>query len=48
MRLLIAAFDVSETILGSVTLDSATNVPGIDASRVTFDAELCFTRKHPS
>jgi len=31
-------FDVSESPFGSVTLDSATDVPGIDASRVTFDS----------
>jgi hypothetical protein len=32
-------FDASEAPFGSVTLDSATNVPGMDASRVTFDAQ---------
>jgi len=32
-------FDTSETPFGSVTLDSATDVPGIDASRVSFDAQ---------
>ena len=32
-------FDVSEAPFGSVTLDSATDVPGIDASRVSFDAQ---------
>ncbi len=32
-------FDVSEAPIGSVALDGATNVPGIDASRVTFDAQ---------
>jgi len=32
-------FDVSEAGFGSVTLDSATDVPGIDASRVSFDAQ---------
>ena len=32
-------FDVSEAPFGAVTLDSATDVPGIDASRVSFDAQ---------
>ena len=32
-------FDVTEPPIGSITLDGATNVPGIDASRVTFDAQ---------
>jgi hypothetical protein len=32
-------FDVSEAPFGAVTLDSATNVPGIDASRISFDAQ---------
>jgi hypothetical protein len=32
-------FDVSEAPFGSVTLDAATDVPGIDASRVSFDAQ---------
>jgi hypothetical protein len=32
-------FDVTEAPFGSVSLDSATDVPGIDASRVTFDAQ---------
>jgi hypothetical protein len=31
-------FDVSEAGFGSVALDSASDVPGIDASRVSFDA----------
>jgi hypothetical protein len=31
--------DLSEAPFTSVTLDPATNVPGIDASRVTFDAQ---------
>ena len=31
--------DLTEAPLGSVTLDSATDVPGIDASRVRFDAQ---------
>jgi hypothetical protein len=30
---------VSEAPFGAVTLDSATNVPGIDASRISFDAQ---------
>jgi hypothetical protein len=32
-------FDVSEAPFASVTLDSATDVPGIDASRVAFDGQ---------
>jgi hypothetical protein len=32
-------FDVSEAPIGAVTLDSVTDVPGIDASRVSFDAQ---------
>jgi hypothetical protein len=32
-------FDVTEAPIGSITLGGATNVPGIDASRVTFDAQ---------
>jgi hypothetical protein len=32
-------FDLSEAGFGSVTLDSATDVPGIDATRVSFDAQ---------
>jgi hypothetical protein len=32
-------FDVSEPGFGSVALDSATDVPGIDGYRVTFDAQ---------
>ena len=32
-------FDETEAPFTSVTLDSATNVPGFDASRVTFDAQ---------
>jgi hypothetical protein len=32
-------FDVSEALIGSVSIDSATDVPGIDASRVNFDAQ---------
>jgi hypothetical protein len=32
-------FDVSEAPFGAVTLDSATDVPGIDASRVSFDEQ---------
>ncbi len=32
-------FDVSEPGFGSVTLDGATDVPGIDGSRVMFDAQ---------
>ena len=35
-------FDVSEPGFGSVALDSATNVPGIDGSRVSFDAQDIF------
>jgi hypothetical protein len=32
-------YDVSEAGFGSVAIDSATDVPGIDASRVSFDAQ---------